>query len=98
MALFLPVKRVFIKVSAEYPPACWGDESGPVRNPVWGGSLPRNAPQLAVGFFTNLTPFIPLPLVREGEEIERGASPLLDSPFASGRYTYLGVGWKETTG
>ena len=39
----------FIKVTAEYPSACWGDESGPARNPEWGGSLSRNAPQLAVG-------------------------------------------------
>ncbi|MFO7995607.1 MAG: hypothetical protein R6U93_00440 [Dehalococcoidia bacterium] len=32
--LFVP----FIKTSAGYPPACWGEESGPVRNPV--GRLP----------------------------------------------------------
>ncbi len=38
-----------IKVTAEYPSACWEDESGPVRNPEWGCSLSRNAPQLAVG-------------------------------------------------
>ena len=42
----------FIKVSAEYPPACWRDESGLVRNLVRGGSPSRNAPQLAVGYFT----------------------------------------------
>jgi len=42
----------FIKVSAEYPPASWRDESGLVRNLVRGGSPSRNAPQLAVGYFT----------------------------------------------
>ena len=41
-----------IKVSAEYPSACWRDESGLVRNLGWGGSPSRNAPQLAVGCFT----------------------------------------------
>jgi len=42
----------FIKITAEYPSACWGDESGLVRIPEWGGSFSRNAPQLAVGQFT----------------------------------------------
>ena len=48
-------RKVFYKISAEYPSACWGDESGLVRNLEWGGSLSRNAPQLAVGQFTVIT-------------------------------------------
>ena len=47
-----PVLRFFHCLSAGYPPACWGEESGPVRNIVRGVSLSRNAPQLAVGYFT----------------------------------------------
>ena len=45
------LSRFFIKTSTGYPPACWGEESGLVRTLGWG-SLSRNAPQLAVGFFT----------------------------------------------
>ena len=50
----LKIGDIFIKLSAEYPPACWGDESGLVRNLGWGGSPSRNAPQLAVGYFTDI--------------------------------------------
>jgi hypothetical protein len=56
-----------MKVSAEYPSACWRDESGAVRNLVWGGSLSPNAPQLAVGLFTrNVFPFTYPPANKTG--------------------------------
>jgi len=48
----------FIKISAGYPIASCGEESGPVRDLGQGGSPSRNAPQLAMGYFTVCSPLL----------------------------------------